>query len=219
MACTINQRRAFVRIDTVMPHTHEVRESTRMIQQLKRGRVLAPLALVAALLIGACADAPLKSLPVADPPATPAAVATLGGEPTESTVPATTAMAGAEGVLITGSSLEGYNFENPMGDTIGKVSDLILDSSTGGLIYIVIDYGGILDLGGRQLPMPLSAFECRSQAQMEAVDSIVGRACSDRCRLKHSHDDHRCTCAHRTRTTDYNRPRAAGNLRSYCHPL
>jgi hypothetical protein len=44
---------------------------------------------------------------------------------------------------------------------------------TGQIIYFIVEYGGILDLGGHQVPMPLSAFECHSRPQMEAVDSTL----------------------------------------------
>ncbi len=90
-----------------------------------------------------------------------AVAAELGDE--AGTTRATTATVGvgmgeAEGVLVSANSLRGYTFEDANGETVGDVANIILDSSTGQISYLVVEYGGFLELGETQIPMPLDAF-------------------------------------------------------------
>ncbi len=78
--------------------------------------------------------------------------------PTENAVTATTGVGNAQNVLIVASSLVDYNFENIDGQVSGSIQDLILDLSTGNVLYATLEYGGFLDIGDTELPVPLNAF-------------------------------------------------------------
>lgn len=64
----------------------------------------------------------------------------------------------AANVLITASSLSDYNFENIDGEVSGSIENVIVDLSSGNIPYVTVEYGGFLDIGDTELPMPLSAF-------------------------------------------------------------
>ncbi|MEZ4867816.1 MAG: PRC-barrel domain-containing protein [Caldilineaceae bacterium] len=85
---------------------------------------------------------------------------TLNGTPAAQTAaPASVAGVGnATDVLVTASSLTDLNFENIGGQVSGSIQDLILDLSTGNVLYATVEYGGFLDIGDTELPIPLSAF-------------------------------------------------------------
>jgi sporulation protein YlmC with PRC-barrel domain len=59
---------------------------------------------------------------------------------------------------VLGSTLLDYDFESIDGDTTGEIEDVILDSRDGRVLFVTVEYGGFLDIGDTELPMPLSAF-------------------------------------------------------------
>ena len=65
---------------------------------------------------------------------------------------------GAGGVLVTASSLDGYNFDDINGEGVGEVGGILLDPQTGQIQYLLVNYGGFLTLGQSQVPVPLNAF-------------------------------------------------------------
>ncbi len=67
-------------------------------------------------------------------------------------------VAGSEGSLVRASTLLGYNIYNLNGDNIGEIYDLLIDVESGNILFATLEYGGFLDLGDREIPVPLSAF-------------------------------------------------------------
>jgi sporulation protein YlmC with PRC-barrel domain len=65
---------------------------------------------------------------------------------------------GAGAVLVTASSLNGYNFDDINGEGVGNVNSIIIDPMSGQIHYLVVEYGGFLTLGQSQIPVPLNAF-------------------------------------------------------------
>lgn len=86
--------------------------------------------------------------------------------PTTNAVTATTGVGNAENILIVASSLVDYNFENIDGEVSGSIQDLILDLSTGNVLYATLEYGGFLDIGDTELPVPLNAFVWGSNGEL-----------------------------------------------------
>ncbi len=72
--------------------------------------------------------------------------------------------AGALGVadagetFLTASTLIDANFEDDGGDIRGELEDMLIELSNGQVLFAIAEYGGILELGDKQVPMPLSAF-------------------------------------------------------------
>lgn len=83
---------------------------------------------------------------------------------TETSVPETgldTETFGVTGIdnqYVRASSLLDYNFENKDGEVSGDLEDLLIDLSTGRVLFASIEYGGILDLGDKDIVVPLRAF-------------------------------------------------------------
>ncbi len=69
-------------------------------------------------------------------------------------------------VLITSTSLTDYDFENRDGEVSGEIEDVIIDLATGDVLYTTVEYGGFLDIGDTELPMPLSAFAWGPDGQL-----------------------------------------------------
>ncbi|MEZ4619625.1 MAG: PRC-barrel domain-containing protein [Caldilineaceae bacterium] len=60
--------------------------------------------------------------------------------------------------VIRASKLIDYDFRNTNGEVTGKIKNVLIDVSTGNILFLMVEYGGFLDLGDTQLAMPLSAF-------------------------------------------------------------
>ncbi|MFN8446360.1 MAG: PRC-barrel domain-containing protein [Caldilineaceae bacterium] len=67
-------------------------------------------------------------------------------------------VSGAEGMLIRSSTLSGYDFVNEDGQVSGNIADYLVDVSTGNILFAFVEYGGLLDIGDKNLVMPLNAF-------------------------------------------------------------
>lgn len=70
----------------------------------------------------------------------------------------TAGMENADNLLVTATSLTDYNFVNIDDEVSGSLQDVILDVNTGDILYVTIEYGGFLDIGDKEMPMPLNAF-------------------------------------------------------------
>ncbi len=69
-----------------------------------------------------------------------------------------TGITGAEGALIRASTLLDYDFDNRDGNVSGNLKDLLVDVSNGQILFASIEYGGFLDIGDKEIVIPLSAF-------------------------------------------------------------
>jgi sporulation protein YlmC with PRC-barrel domain len=67
-------------------------------------------------------------------------------------------IANAQDVMLRATTLLDYDFENIDGEVSGEIEDIILDAATGRILYVTLEYGGFLDIGDTELPVPLSAF-------------------------------------------------------------
>jgi hypothetical protein len=68
------------------------------------------------------------------------------------------ALAGAQDGLIPATLLLSYNFENIDGEVAGVIEDLLVETRSGRILYVMVRYGGILNIGATALPAPLNAF-------------------------------------------------------------
>jgi sporulation protein YlmC with PRC-barrel domain len=73
---------------------------------------------------------------------------------------------GATGRSIRASTLLDANFETTDGDVGGEIQDLVIDTQNGQVLYVLLEYGGILDVGDTDMPVPLSAFSWSSEDQL-----------------------------------------------------
>ena len=58
------------------------------------------------------------------------------------------------GRLISADKVEGTTVYNPAGDTVGTVSNIMIDKISGKVAYAVLSAGGILGLGKEAIALP-----------------------------------------------------------------
>jgi sporulation protein YlmC with PRC-barrel domain len=62
------------------------------------------------------------------------------------------------GANVRVSQLIGLNIENPQGESVGEIHDLVVDGNTGQIRYAAVTYGGLLGLGDKLFAVPFEAF-------------------------------------------------------------
>jgi sporulation protein YlmC with PRC-barrel domain len=60
--------------------------------------------------------------------------------------------------LMRASDIQGFNVENPEGESLGSVEDVVFNLDDGQILLVTLEYGGFLDIGDKVFPVPLSAF-------------------------------------------------------------
>ncbi|GHN03080.1 hypothetical protein WSM22_45690 [Cytophagales bacterium WSM2-2] len=61
--------------------------------------------------------------------------------------------------ILTASSIIGDNVENKKGESIGKISDIMLNTLDGKIQYLIIEFGGFLGIGEKLFAVPFSAIK------------------------------------------------------------
>ncbi|HEV8515322.1 MAG TPA: PRC-barrel domain-containing protein [Cyclobacteriaceae bacterium] len=59
--------------------------------------------------------------------------------------------------ILTASSIIGDNVENKLGESIGKIKDIMLNTQDGRIQYLVIEFGGFIGFGEKLFAIPFSA--------------------------------------------------------------
>lgn len=59
---------------------------------------------------------------------------------------------------LSATTLNGTNVVNPQGEDLGHVEDMMIDLSTGRVLYTVLSFGGILGMGNKLFAVPFEAF-------------------------------------------------------------
>jgi sporulation protein YlmC with PRC-barrel domain len=57
---------------------------------------------------------------------------------------------------LTATSIIGDKVENPEGDDLGRIDNLMVNVHTGNIEYVVLEYGSFLGLGGKLFAIPFS---------------------------------------------------------------
>lgn len=60
--------------------------------------------------------------------------------------------------LMRGTTFIGADVENPQGQDLGDIKDIVLDRNTGRIAYAVVSFGGFLGLGEKLFAVPWGAF-------------------------------------------------------------
>lgn len=72
-------------------------------------------------------------------------------------------------VLVQASFLLNREVVNLEGDNIATVNDLVVDSESGRILYVTINYGGVLGLGTSEYAVPLSALAWSPELNMTLI--------------------------------------------------
>jgi sporulation protein YlmC with PRC-barrel domain len=70
------------------------------------------------------------------------------------------------------SKLIGADVENPRGDNLGDIKDIVLDPQTGQITYAVLGFGGFLGMGEKYFAIPWAALSPKEKRPGE-VDKFV----------------------------------------------
>ena len=136
------------------PHAASFKRHIELLWEMKMSRRLnyrgeALLAIVAMLALASTASAQtatVKTAPAATNAQTGAAVGKLDDKTSGSTVRV--------------SQLMGANIQNPKAESVGEVSDIVVDAATGKVRYAAVTYGGVLGIGNKLFAVPWEAFQC-----------------------------------------------------------
>jgi sporulation protein YlmC with PRC-barrel domain len=63
------------------------------------------------------------------------------------------------------SAVIGSRVENPQGESLGMISDIVLDPDAGHIKYVTLSYGGVLGLGGKLFAVAWDALTLQSDNQ------------------------------------------------------
>jgi sporulation protein YlmC with PRC-barrel domain len=56
--------------------------------------------------------------------------------------------------LISGDKVSGTNVYNTVGESVGEIRDVMIDKSSGKVVYAVLSFGGFLGMGEKYHPLP-----------------------------------------------------------------
>lgn len=71
---------------------------------------------------------------------------------------------------LSSTSIAGTNIENPQGENLGKIEDLMVNTSTGDVDYAVVSFGGFLGIGDKLFAVPLQAFRTDTEEEKMVLD-------------------------------------------------
>src|SRR5215475_379675 len=60
--------------------------------------------------------------------------------------------------LVKSSTFVGADVENPKGENLGDIKDVVIDRATGRIAYAVVSFGGFMGLGEKLFAVPWGAF-------------------------------------------------------------
>lgn len=71
----------------------------------------------------------------------------------------------AEVKVARASQLTGMTVKNQHGETLGEIEDVIIALQDGHIAYVVLDFGGWFDIGGKHVAAPWGAFKVNPESQ------------------------------------------------------
>ncbi len=78
-------------------------------------------------------------------------------------------------VLLRGRDLLGLEVRNADQEPLGRIQDLVVNASTGELVAVQVDSGGVLGVGARRVLVPWAAFRYDSRQQRLELDATLER--------------------------------------------
>ncbi|MBW4641374.1 MAG: PRC-barrel domain-containing protein [Gloeocapsa sp. UFS-A4-WI-NPMV-4B04] len=72
--------------------------------------------------------------------------------------------------ILTATSVIGDQVENPKGEHLGRIKDIMLDVQRGSIAYVVLEYGGFMGLREKLFAIPFDALELDQSQQKFRLD-------------------------------------------------
>ncbi len=66
---------------------------------------------------------------------------------------------------LSASTLTGTPVKNGQGDSLGKIEDLMIDTTTGVVSYAVLSFGGFLGMGDKLFAVPMQGMQIDAEDQ------------------------------------------------------
>ncbi|MEO8543208.1 MAG: PRC-barrel domain-containing protein [Burkholderiaceae bacterium] len=61
--------------------------------------------------------------------------------------------------ILSTSTMAGTDVKSPRGESLGNIKELMIDLSSGRVAYAVVEFGGLLGIGGKLFAVPLLAMK------------------------------------------------------------
>jgi len=76
-----------------------------------------------------------------------------------------TGVTDAQGKTMLASTLLNSKFQTSDGDVTGKLDDMVVDLQSSQLLYLILTYGGVLDVGETKVAVPVNALSLKSDGE------------------------------------------------------
>ena len=80
--------------------------------------------------------------------------------------------------IVPASKICGAAVANPAGETLGAITDVMIDSETGAIAYAVLAHGGVLGVGEKLFAVPWQAFtpgDADGSFELDAQPAVLAR--------------------------------------------
>jgi hypothetical protein len=74
------------------------------------------------------------------------------------------------GSLISSTKVEGTAVENPQGEDLGSIREVMIDKVSGQVVYAVLKYGSFLGMGGKLFALPWELLEYDTERGAYVID-------------------------------------------------
>jgi sporulation protein YlmC with PRC-barrel domain len=71
---------------------------------------------------------------------------------------------------LTATSIIGDKIENPKGEKLGSIEDLMIDLTSGEIEYAVVEFGGVLGVGEKLFAVPFSKLQLKEGEEKFLLD-------------------------------------------------
>jgi sporulation protein YlmC with PRC-barrel domain len=72
--------------------------------------------------------------------------------------------------LIRGNTFIGADVQNPQGQNLGDIKDIVIDRASGRIAYAVVSFGGFLGMGEKLFAVPWGAFSQKADKDTFVLD-------------------------------------------------
>ena len=73
-------------------------------------------------------------------------------------------------LALSADSILGTDVQNPQGENLGHIEDVMIDVNNGRILYAVLSFGGILGIGNKLFAVPLEAFTVDQTNEQFVID-------------------------------------------------
>lgn len=72
--------------------------------------------------------------------------------------------------LLSSSTMMGTDVINRAGENLGDIKDIMIDTTSGSVAYVVVSFGGFLGIGDKYFAIPMEAFHIDRESENFVLD-------------------------------------------------